>query len=357
MEKTKIKINIGSFDLAKGFGILSVILGHALSYYDIERSRGLQLLIPYLKMITPGIMPMFLIIIGYRFRETTFKKMIKKTFHDYIVPYFWVMIGYAIVYPTVMMVLYKSWPNAVHETMRFVLAFLLGFSKEGFVFFGYTLRSCTAAWFFLACFLALNLLNLIVKCKNLFLQTALVIFCTFLAYVLVLHDFFYYCLPQGLMIVIYCYVGYFIKRYNLLERMVRNVWLYAILVPIALAEGIWGYLDIASGTTNSFWLNCVGSTCSGLLFVMLWVAVGEYEGMFIDLIRKIGTYSYWILAVHSVEMMALPWTLWPGVMPDHQLLAYGIEHFLRTILLTSCCWILKKIARFRYRKNLSRRVH
>ena len=115
MEKTKIKINLGSFDLAKGFGILSVILGHALSYYDIERSRGLQLLIPYLKMIAPGIMPMFLIIIGYRFRETTFKKMLKKTFQDFIVPYFWVMIGYAIVYPIVMMVLYKSWPNAIHE--------------------------------------------------------------------------------------------------------------------------------------------------------------------------------------------------------------------------------------------------
>lgn len=353
MEKTKIKINLGSFDLARGFGILSVILIHTISYYDSEKSKALQFLFLYLKMIAPGIMPLFLIIIGYRFRETTFKKMIKKTFHDYIVPYFWVMIGYAIVYPTVMMVLYKSWPNAIHETMRFVLAFLLGFSKEGFVFFGYTLRFCAAAWFFLASFLALNLLNLIVKYRNVFLQMVLAASCALLGCILLRHNFLYYCLPQGLMLVIYCYVGYLIKRYNLLERMVRNVWLYAILVPIALAEGIWGYVDIASGTINGLLLNGVGSTCSGLLFVMLWVAVGQYEGSFLDLIRRIGTYSYWILAFHSVEMMGLPWTLWPGVMPDHPLLAYGIEQILRAILLTICCCILKKIVRFRYRRRIS----
>lgn len=353
MEKKKFKINLGTFEPAKGFGILSVILIHTVSYYDAEKSKALQILFYYLKMIAPGIMPMFLIIIGYRFRDTTFKKMLEKTFHDYIVPYFWVMIGYAIVYPIIMLILWKSWPNAIHETARFVLAFLLGLSKEGLVLFGYTLRFCAAAWFFLASFLALNLLNLLVKCKNVFLQLALVILCTLLGYVLLLHDFFYYCLPQGLMIIIYCYVGYLIKQYNLLERMVHSVWLYAILIPIALAEGIWGYFDISSGTTNGFLPNCIGSTCSGLLFVLLWVAAGQYEGKFIDLIRKIGTYSYWILAIHSVEMMALPWTLWPGVIPDHPVLAYGIEQFLRVILLTTCCCILKKIVRFRYKRRIS----
>lgn len=353
MDKRTFKVNLGTFDLAKGFGIISVVLIHTISYHNAEGSTLLQILFYYLRLIAPGIMPMFLIIIGYRFRETTFLKMLKKTFCDYLIPYFWAMIGYAIVYPMVMLILWKSWPNAIHETARFVLAFLFGLSKEGFVLFGYTLRFCAAAWFFLASFLALNLLNLLVKCKNVFLQMTLAISCTLLGYVLLRHDFFYYCLPQGLVLVIYCYVGYLIKQYNLLERMVHCVWLYAILTPIALAEGIWGYFDISSGTSNLFLLDSIGAACSGLLFVLLWVAVGQYEGKFIDLIRTIGTYSYWILAVHSVEMMALPWTLWPGVIPDHPLLAYGIEQFLRVILLTTCCCILKKTVRFRYKRRIS----
>ena len=353
MAKQKLKINLGAFDLAKGFGIVVVVLLHSMSSYA-EPPAALDLFFKFLTIIAPGIMPMFLILLGYRFRETAPRKLLKKTVQEYLIPYGGVMLGYAIVYPIVMMVLWKSWPNAVQETMRFVFAFLLGLSKEGFVYFGYTLRFCAAAWFFLASFLALNLLNLIAKVKNRIVQVVLVCLCVFLGYVLISCNIYFYCIPQCLISIIYCYIGYCIKQYSLLERMVSNIWSYVILTPIAFAEAIWGYFDIASGTFNHFLPDCLGAACSGLLFMLLLVGVGQYDGGVIDFLKKIGTYSYWILTIHSVEMMAIPWIHWPGLFPNRTLLAYVLELLIRIVLFVVYCAVCKKISLLRYKKRVSK---
>ena len=186
MERKTFKLNLGSFDFAKGLGMITVILVHTVSYYNTENSYVLQGLFFYLKLVAAGIIPMFLIISGYGFKESSLSKMLKKTFHSFLVPYLWVMVGYTILYPIVMMALYKSWSNAVYETIRFVLAFLLGLPQEGFVVLGYPLRSCAAAWYFLTSFGAFNLLNIILKTKNNVLQLLAVFLCFLCGFFLLL---------------------------------------------------------------------------------------------------------------------------------------------------------------------------
>lgn len=354
MGNKQLKITLGSFDLAKGWGIISVILIHMVSYYDMAKSPVFPILFSYLKIIAAGIIPLFLIISGFRFREMSIKKMIKKSFKDFLIPYIWVMIGYAVVYPIVMLILYRSWPNAVHETMRFVLAFLLGFSKEGFVVLGYTLRFCSAAWYFLAAFIAFNILNIILKIKHTSVQTSLVLVCLAISYFLLKQDFFYYCIPQGLLILVYCYMGYLIRKYNLLQRMLYNTPLYFILILITLAEGIWGRFDIASGLMNHFILDLIGAGSTGLLLLLIGVYFGQHEVPICGWIKQVGTYSYWILAIHSVEMMAVPWILWAQKLAAHQTLAYITELIMHFVIIAAVCLIIKRIAKLKYRRRMRR---
>ena len=351
MNKKVSKLNLSSFNLSKGFGIITVILVHTISYYDSEQSHILQGLFYYLKLVAPGIMPMFFMISGYGFKPTAQKMVLKKTFRDFLMPYIYVMIGYTVVYPITMLVLYKSCPNAVYETTRFTLAFLFGLSKEGFVLFGYPLRFCAAAWYFLASFGALNLLNIMAKIKNIALQVLSVCFCIVCAFLLLKQNIYYYCLPQSLIAVGYCYMGYLIKKYKILHRMLNTTSLYFVLIPITLAEGIWGYFDMSGGIFACYWVDYVAAGCAGLLFVMVGINMSQHEGKIVDIIMNIGIYSYWILIIHSVEMMALPWTIWPDVIPERQVLAYFIEQLMRIILITTGCYTLKKSARHMYRRK------
>ena len=57
MERKTFKLNLGSFDFAKGLGMITVILVHTVSYYNTENSYVLQGLFFYLKLVAAGIIP------------------------------------------------------------------------------------------------------------------------------------------------------------------------------------------------------------------------------------------------------------------------------------------------------------
>lgn len=352
MEHKPLQLNIGSFNLVKGWGLLHVILIHMTSYYDPSGSVFLSALFFWLKMISAGVVPMFWVISGYSFRETSLKKLLAECWHGFILPYLWVMVGYMLLYPTVMMVLYKSWPNAVQESLRFTLAFVLGLSREGFPVLGFSLRSCSAAWFFLASTWAITALNLIMKIRNRRLQALPVMLCFLLGRLLIRENFFYFCIPQGLIAVPFCYCGCLIQRYNLLERLLRSSRLILVLLAVSVLEGLFGYCNIASGDMKNYWLDLPAAGCMGLLFILLGLRAGLREFRAGGLLRQMGLYSYWLLALHSVEMMGIPWVLWSQKLPQQQALAYVLELLFRGLILGAGCLILKRLTRIRYKRKL-----
>ena len=345
MEKKKNKITLGSFDLVKGISILCVMILHTLSYYNMDKMPVLLPVVSLVSCCCFGVMPLFFIVSGFGMQTTTPGKMLKKTFSGFVIPYLWVMAGYAVIYPLVMMCLYHSWPNAVHETLRFLFAFLLGLPKEGLQLGAFALRSCTAAWFLLAMFIALNILNLILRVKKESVQAFLVILCVALGGImgyLKYTKYGFFCIPQGLVVVGMCYIGHVIKKYKLFEKLLNSVWTYVILIPIAIAELLWGHLDLAAATYNNFVLDYIGGCCSGLLLMLVGFRLGKLEWRGLDWLKKMGTYSYWIFCIHSVEMMALPWSVWSQHMANHQQLAYLIESVLRAGIIVVVCVILKR---------------
>lgn len=356
MENKPIRINLSSFDLIKGASIVLVILAHMCAFhYDPEQVKILTPLYFIVFMSHSVLMPLFFVISGFGLKERTPKKMLKMTFRSMIVPYLWVAVIFVPTFAVATYLGYGSLSWGIELSNRYLLAFLLGIPKEGHIIGGVEVRHITAVWFFLALFISFNLLNLIIKIKKATHRVILVILCILTGYFLALHDINFFCIPQGLLAVGCCYVGYLLKKYELLDKLATNIWPYLILIPIFLIEGFWGNMDLAAGHFKLGLLDYILSTCASVLILLVGLKLDRFDSKVLDGIRFIGIYSYWIMCIHAVEETCMQWWLFVEIMPN-QLMAFFVELLLKIIIITSGCVILKKISKAKHRRRITQYV-
>lgn len=349
--KKPIKIRLGSFDFIKGLGIILVILSHTIGRYSASPSPVIRFTEFSVLLVAKVLMTMFFLISGYSFRANSPKKMLKKSFSELMVPYLIIMGAYAVLYPIVNYPAYSSFKASVARSTQFVAAFLLGWTSSGRTFLNYELAWCTAAWFFFALFIAMNVLNLIMKAKKETYRAALVILCVSSGYFMVKYDFLLFCIPQGLQAVAYCYVGYLLKKYRIIERIIDKVWVYAALALVYFMEYRWGTFDMSQGEFGVLFLELIGTISSALLLMLISIHVSRHELRCLEWISTIGFYSYWLLSIHAVEMEVIPWYYMPLTMPNHLLLAFICELLIKIVIMTTVCMLLKHLSKLRYQRR------
>lgn len=352
MKGKKFRINLSSFDLPKGIAMIFVILVHMMKT-DHYRMAELYLLKPVL-VILPSVgflMPMFFIISGFGFKEKTVSKMFKKTFSEMIVPYFFVMTAIAVLYPVFFYLNNHSWVGAIYSTFCYILAYLFGIPEYGKVILGNNVMWISAVWYLLSLFVAFNILNLILKMKSVAGQIVLVTLSVIIGYVLIIREVNYFCFTQGLMATGFCYTGYLIRKFKLLEKLLHCIWIYILLLPIALVHMIWGHFDLCLGEFNWGLLDYIGAGCAAILFMLIGVYFGQFEWKPLGWIKQIGAYTYWILCIHSVETGFPQWATLVDTFGTHQYLALGVEIFLKYILIASICFVIKRVSQYNYNRH------
>lgn len=353
-EKKKVKIGLGSFDFAKGLGILTVIFCHLSINYPVSEVPLLAPAYVFINIVSSGLMPMFFIISGYGFKKKQAGKMLKKTFNESFGALFFSLIVFSVLVPLAYYPVFKhSVMKWVEVSARRVLSWLLALPTAKFIL-GVELLPISALWFLIALFWAQNILNQIVRIKNLFLQIGCVGLSVLLGLYLYSIGFVFYCIPQGFVAVFFCYIGYILKSYSLLEKYIHKVWPYLVMVPVCLVHfalvGRKGGLpfDLASGKFGFF--DFIAATISGLLFVFIGVLAGRCTWKWAEWIKNIGVHTYWILCLHSIEILGIPW--WEiSQEKTNSYLFFGIEIFIKIVLITSGCMMLKKISYYRYMKK------
>jgi len=350
--RNKLKITIGTFDFAKGLAMILIVLGHIGYLHDTEKLFLFTPLIAVIRRI--GFMiTAFWMISGVAFKEKSIKRMLKESFSHYIMPYLWTAGVLLVVYYIMLFVFYRDWAGTAEYTMRLLRALLLGIPKSGKVILGYQVSHSPVIWFFLASFIALNLLNLIVKVKKIAGQILLTAACVVVGYILVIRDINYFCIPQGLLAVGCCYIGFLLRKYDLLEKGMYNVWAYLVLLPLAAVHLIWGHLNICLGEFNYGLLDYVGGCCAALLFLFISISLGQREWKGLNWIKDIGVYSYWIMCVHAVEDECMHWYLLVEAIPD-QHISFLLEIALKAVLITGGCILLKHLQKMKYRRRLQK---
>lgn len=356
LNNKETKIRIGTFDLVKGLALFVIVCGHKIYNYDLNVWTVYNPISWFLLVFVYGINPLFFIIAGFGFKSKDIKDFMKKSSLEMLKPYIYVMVAYATCFPLIHYIVFKWWPSAVYETKRFLIAFMLGIPKGGKKIWGYEVYECSVVWFFLAMLIALNILNLIVEIKKDRMQKLIVFMCFFLGYVLDKNELNFFCIPQGLLGVGYCYLGYIIKNKKLYDHKNIN-WICLGLAIVSAIQGLYGYFSMSYGVFKYGFIECIAAACSGTLALFLGIRFKDMEWKCLEPIKKIGMYTYWIMCIHAVEMASIPWYYWSEIMNKHQLLGYVIELIITTFIIVGGCYIIKRITVYKYVKNKRKNKH
>lgn len=341
-EKKKVRIGLGTFDLIKGIAILSVVVIHALRFSPAGNSLAMNSPVSYLGSLFCGMMPMFFIISGYGFKKKPVIKTVKKTFSELVIPY---LVAIPVAIFLHILLCKKIYPNLEYSlsvTKKQIISFLLGTDTAG------------PLWFFLAMFIANNVLNLILKVKKEWMQMVLVGLCVAAGFVVMHFEFRYFRIIEGLTAVGYCYIGYLLKEKKLLAKAMYSIWTYIVLIPMVLLQ-VWesGGAGFDMMRADYTVLSYVFAGCTGILLIFIGLFLEQLKWNWLDLIRKCGMYSYWILIVHTIDSIAFPWyEMWVEL--ESAYLAVPIMLGLRVIVILVGCAIMKKITHMKYQHKMTR---
>ena len=345
------KISLGSFHLIKGIAICVIVFGHTAEIFSIEELTWFYPLFILLNLLKTPFIPLFFIIIDFGAKPFSVRSRLEVSAKSLLVPYLLVMAAFVVLKSFFQLLRVFNWNSLVKTVITVSLPFLLGLPIPGKVMFGIKLYHCAFVWFFLTAFWGSNLLNLILKIKHFGGQLLAVLSCALLGYGLFQLDFPYYCLPHGLIAVGYFYLGYLLKRHEILQCGLPYRWMYLLLGISAFLYACWGKFDLCYGDFAFFPVDYFGVMLLGTMLLMLGISASRIENKFLDLISGIGAYSYWILCIHAVELKCLPWKQLVERIEAYPNLAFILVLMITILIIRTFCYLIKQIQKMKYRKR------
>lgn len=281
------------FDLLKGVALLLVILGHC-------RAGALY---PFIYSFH---MPLFFFVSGYFFKNRPIKEEVALSFKRLLVPYFFA--SFCICSIAAFVDVCTNTGTDFSYTQVRVIRCLLGFRGEAVP--DWIDGHVGLLWFIFAMFWARSLvIFLIRKIKSVILLgvvcVALGLFGVFMGERL----FVPYCIPQGFSAASFIFVGYLIKRYDLL-RATNSKKIIPFLVMIWLYTWRNGGMSMARSFYSSGYIfDLLGALGAFFILHMFVETFFCKESFFWQVVRFLGRFSLVAYMVHSVEYDLVNWKL------------------------------------------------
>lgn len=314
-------------DVAKGIGMLCVILGH-LSMNRINT------------VVFTFHMPLFFLIGGYLFKPQESKLLFKKKFKQLLYPYYFTclcIVGLSILKNIVL----RRYDSLLPDLFDWIYAALYAsgnnYSKPFYI------KSIGAIWFLWAMFLCVLIYNTIVDKKYKWIWVGIIAAIGFISSKLVWLPL---SVQSAMFALIFFYIGHLAKEKNVLGHITKKKAFTALVV----------WLVCMYITKGKFYL--VGNYSLNLLIDILGALAGSYVVIFVSIIiEKIDVFKrlfvFWgrnslvMLCAHIVELTFIPWNRIWGIV--------GIQNIVLVVICTTlakliwCTVIIKCIA---YLKSL-----
>lgn len=349
-----LKNSIGMFDLFKGVGMLMVVFGHTASLFqfpDLEGNRGMILVVQLLVQIFQvGLMPAFFLVSGYGFRRRPLKKCVSQQASLILRPYCYVAVLTVLLHLVLHYLSFGYWQGAVRETGKLAVGFLLALpqNKEMFdtVFF-----SCGAIWYLVALFLSWTILDWIMERLPERYVGIGVAGSVLLGWLTGRNRVIPFCLSQGLIAAGELYFGYRIKKEKRFTRPLTWHWLAgggaAVLLSLLITTSYGKADNMADGVWALGPFSIVLDCFLGYILLHLFLKLNAYRNRLFDVIAIIGRYSLLIFAVHTVEMLAVPWYLFAERWKMHPIVGVLLQFALRSLLIFAACAVIRNWKKIR----------
>lgn len=344
--------SIGMFDFSRGFLMFAVVMAHSFTqYFKYWEPQYMTIWwLPALLAMKPviyGVIPMFFIMSGYGFRKKPMGRCIKERARYLLKPY--IVVGLVVIVLALVRCVLRD-GSKVAMLWEYGVPFLLGLCPGSMQIGDYYVGSIGPLWFLVVLFFGWIILNLAFQIQSegarmLCLGIGMLM-CTRLPFL----SFIPYCLIQSVCCAMYMYIGYVIKKYNLLNEKLskQNI---IILLVIACAVLPFGNIEVSQNVWALGSLDFVAGAVVGFLFLKLFQLSNRCHGKVVNAFRTAGKYSLYILCFHTVEYLVFPWDLVSVHFTGHVIAGTFVTFAIRSVMIAIGCYLIKIYLNKKMRKN------
>lgn len=287
-----LKTRDNSIDMAKGIGMIAVIIGHMTVPEKIT------------DFIFSFHMPLFFLINGYFFKEKSIKQCVWQKFRTLIIPYIATCI--LVIISSVFWNVLKGQDIAViaAECKTWALAALYG-SGTFTHFLKWDFHIIGAIWFLLAMFWSDVIFNILLKIKGSYIWGLLLAAAGYLTTDIIWLPASF---QAGLTALLFIEIGHFAKKKNLLERGINNGWV------LLAAAGIWGnsiinggHLYMVGNHYENGIFDVLGAVSAAILIIKFARFATRYFPRASAPLVRYGKDSLIVLCFHLIELNTFPW--------------------------------------------------
>ena len=324
MEKTD---RIQYIDIAKGIGIICVIIGH-MGWSLVDR------------IIYPFHMPLFFLLSGCLISDKyKFIQYMVLKFKKILFPYFETCIVGCFLAVLANFLLSKIGEERTGLLRQWIFASMYGSCRdysEPFIIVG-----VGPIWFLWALFWALILVYYVRMKKN---GYVIIIVFASISFVSSQYIWLPFSIQAGGVAAAFVYIGYCWGRKGILGSWnKRMVWLGLLVWIIEIVCEV--RLDISGNIFDLYGLSAVGAIfiCYFILFLSDRLIKNK---IIVTSLEFLGQNSLLILCLHSLEVKFFPWSLVYSVFGLSGFTALVVIFILRIVFCVSCVFVLKRIRKF-----------
>lgn len=318
------KNRIKYIDTAKGLGMLCVIIAH-MGWPLADR------------IILPFCMPLFFLLSGYFISEKyQLTEFVKLKARQLLLPYCWTCIGGCFLAVIANVFLGKLGMERPGLLQHWILASLYGSCldySEPFAIYG-----VGALWFLLALFFALTLVYLL---RNVTQGYLLIIFLAIISVISSQYMWLPFSIQAGGLAAFFVYMGYQLKKKNLLNTWNGKLALLGLLVWIAeIISNV--RVDISRNIVDAWGITAVGAIfiCYFILYMSSKLRPNNFVARSMDFL---GQNSMLILCFHGLEIKFFPWSLVYSIFSFSHDIADIVVLIVRIAFCVICTILFKRI--------------
>lgn len=283
MEQVK---RITYFDIAKGIGMILMIVGHC----SIKNQYILNFIFSFH-------MPLFFLISGYFFKYRQDKECLKNNFKKLIMPYIITCIA-IITYKLLRLLLDKNFTDIIGIIKTWGLASLYGSgTKEPF-----GIKYIGAIWFLWALFFALYFVNITIKSKY---QHLWIILISYIGYKTSTYIWLPLSIQAGMVATVFVYLGILARRYDIFNKKVPIILIISIILIVIFCTIYGGKLYMVTNYYKNGLFDIIGALCGSFLCIKLSQIIDKYTKYTKKVLEFIGRNSLVVLCLHLFALDCL----------------------------------------------------
>lgn len=334
MENKKVTNSVGMFDLHKGMAMICIIFFHVYQQYNFIDFEGeINVILSLFDLIvTPlfsSILVQLFVISGYGFRKRDIRKFAKQQIQFLLKPYIITAIASTVLLVVCHFSAYSSYKGAIKEGIKQMIGFIIGIPVTTEIF-GFQIYPCGPIWFMLAFVFGGILFNFLLNYVPDKLQFASCVLLYVIGQLLLPYEaYFPFCIPRCLIVTNGLFAGYWIKKKKIFNNPVS-------IKEICLLSVCILFLNIKFNPVSMYLIIIIGVIVTHIV-----LTIDRKLKKSPEIICFIGRYSFYIMCIHTVDMMGILWYLVTEKTNKWPVLAFMGTGFLRLSAITFVCYLIQ----------------